>query len=269
MRSGSRCGRPAWQPHAVPTRPVRLSLLCESQRGYRNLSLLISSYKLAQQSKGDGVATLRAVQEHAEGLVCLTGGDEGPLAAALERGGMSEGRRVLGKLVGSFGEGNVFAELQRHGCREGEARNQAVVALAREFSLPLLATNGVNMATDFEREILDVFTSIRHGCSLDEAGLLLQRNNLRHLRTAAEMAALFRDVPEAIGNTGMLSDRLGFVMKQDMGYEFPRVIPCPKATTWTASCASARSKAWSGGMAARKVQSCVKRRMRRWRKSWS
>ncbi len=224
---GEQMRPPAWQPHAVPTRPVRLSLLCESQRGYRNLSLLISSYKLAQQSKGDGVATLRAVQEHAEGLVCLTGGDEGPLAAALERGGMSEGRRVLGKLVGSFGEGNVFAELQRHGCREGEARNQAVVALAREFSLPLLATNGVNMATDFEREILDVFTSIRHGCSLDEAGLLLQRNNLRHLRTAAEMTALFRDVPEAIGNTGMLSDRLGFVMKQDMGYEFPRY-PVPE-----------------------------------------
>ena len=223
---GQQVQPPTWQPHGIPSRPVRLSLLCESQRGYKNLSLMISGYKLAQRSKGDGVASLRSVQEHAEGLVCLTGGDEGPLAAALERGGVSEARRVLGKLVASFGERNVFAELQRHGCRQGEARNQAVMALAREFGLPLLATNGVNIATDFEREILDVFTSIRHGCSLDEAGLLLQRNTLRHLRTAGEMTALFRDVPEAIGNTGMLSDRLGFVMK-DMGYKFPRY-PVPE-----------------------------------------
>ncbi len=222
--------RPAsWQPHGVPPRPVRLSLLCESQRGYKNLSLLISNYKLAQRSKGDGVASLRAVQEHAAGLVCLTGGDEGPLAAALDRGGMSEGRRVLGRLVGSFGEKNVFAELQRHGLRGQEARNQAVMALAREFGLPLLATNGVNMATAFEREILDVFTSIRHGCSLDGAGVLLQPNSKRYLRTAEKMAALFRDVPEAIGNTGMLSDRLSFAMK-DMGYEFPRY-PVPDGDT--------------------------------------
>ncbi len=224
---GEQIRPPDWQPHRVPARPVRLSLLCESQRGYRNLSLLISGYKLAQRSKGDGVATLRAVQEHAEGLVCLTGGEEGPLAAALERGGMREGRRILCKLVGSFGQKNVFAELQRHGSREGEARNQAVIALAREFGLPLLATNGVNMATELEREILDVFTSIRHGCSLDEAGLLLQGNSLRHLRSGAEMAALFRDVPEAVGNTGLLSDRLAFAMKKDMGYEFPRY-PVPE-----------------------------------------
>jgi error-prone DNA polymerase len=76
-----------WQPHSIPKRPVRLSLLCESQRGYRNLSRLITSYKLKQPTKGEGVSTLRAVRDHAEGLICLTGGIEGPLAAALERGG--------------------------------------------------------------------------------------------------------------------------------------------------------------------------------------
>ena len=81
-----------WQPHTIPQRPVRLSLLCESQTGYRNLSQLITGYKLRQKTKGEGVATLREVWEHCEGLVCLTGGDEGPLAAALERGGMDEGR---------------------------------------------------------------------------------------------------------------------------------------------------------------------------------
>ncbi len=212
---------PKWQPHTIPSRPVRLSLLCESQTGYRNLSMLISSYKLAQRFKGDGIAPFRKVEQYAEGLVCLTGGDEGPLAAALERGGMNDGRKVLTALVRTFGTKNVYVELQRHGICEQEARNQAAISLAREFRLPLLATNGASMAIEFEREILDVLTSIRHGCSLDEAGLLLQRNGKRHLRSAEQMRTLFQDVSEAIGNTGVLSDRLTFQMN-DMGYEFPR-----------------------------------------------
>ncbi len=223
---GQQMRPPSWQPHTIPSRPVRLSLLCESQRGYRNLSLLISGYKLAQRSKGDGMAPFRKVEEHAEGLVCMTGGDEGPLAAALERGGMDEGRKVLKQLVRTFGPKNVYVELQRHGVCEQEARNQAATALARELQLPLLATNGVSMATEFEREILDVLTGIRHGCSLDDAGLLLQQNGKRHLRSAEQMGRLFQDIPEAIAASGELSDRLTFQMK-DMGYEFPRY-PVPE-----------------------------------------
>jgi error-prone DNA polymerase len=226
---GQQVQPPSWQPHSMPSRFVRLSLLCESQLGYKNLSLLISGYKLAQRTKGDGVASFRKVQQHAEGLVCLTGGDEGPLAAALHRGGMDEGRKTIQQLVSTFGPKNVYVELQRHGICEQEARNQAAISLANEFHLPLLATNGVNMATAFEHEVLDVFTSIRHGCSLDNAGLLLQQNSKRHIRSAAEMTALFRDVPEAVSASGELSDRLTFQMK-DMGYEFPKY-PVPDGDT--------------------------------------
>ncbi len=117
--------------------------ICESQIGYRNLSQLITGYKLRQKTKGEGVAMLREVEERSEGLVCLTGGDEGSLAAALERGGMDEGRRILQSLVQTFGPKNVYVELQRHHIREQEARNDAAVALSREFHLPVLATNGV------------------------------------------------------------------------------------------------------------------------------
>ncbi len=200
---------------------MRLPLLCESQTGYRNLSLLISGYKLAQRSKGDGVAPLRKVREHAAGLVCLTGGDEGPPASALARGGMDEPLRTRACLLDVFGPKNVYVELQRHRFRAQEARNQAAVALARELRLPVLATNGPNTATPHEREVLDVLTAIRHGCSLDKAGLLLQPNNNRHLRPARAMAELFRDLPEAIAETRELSARLQFEMK-DLGYEFPR-----------------------------------------------
>ena len=202
---GSQVLPEVWQPHTIPERPVRLSLLCESQAGYKNLSQLITGYKLQQKTKGEGVASLRGVQERADGLICLTGGDEGPLAAALARGGVDEARRVLGCLVQTFGQRNVYVELQRHRIREQEARNQAAVALARELRLPLLATNGANMATTLEREVLDVMTAIRHRTTLDEAGLLLQQNSNRHMLGAAEMNRLFRDVPSAVAETVELS----------------------------------------------------------------
>jgi error-prone DNA polymerase len=218
-----------WQPHTIPARAVRLSLLCESQRGYQNLSQLITSYKLQQKTKGEGVAAFKTVRERAGGLICLTGGDEGPLAAALARGGFDEARRTLECLTETFGQANVYVELQRHRLREQEARNQAAIALARELHLPLIATNGAAMATPLEREILDVLTAIRHKTTLDKAGILLQANANRHLRSAGEMYELFRDVPHAVAETAELSARLNFVMK-DMGYDFPHY-PVPEGET--------------------------------------
>ena len=82
-----------------------------------------------------------------------------------------------------------------------EHRNQAAVRIARALKLPLLATNGVNYATAYEREVLDVLTTIRHHCTLETAGRLLAPNAERYLRSAREMQELFRDLPEAIANT--------------------------------------------------------------------
>ena len=95
-------------------------------------------------------------------FVCLTGGYEGPLAHALGCGGVDSGIECLRRLCGIFGRENVYVELQRHLHREEEARNQAAVEIARRLRLPLLATNGVAHATRIERQVLDVFTSIRH-----------------------------------------------------------------------------------------------------------
>ncbi len=223
---GSQITPPEWQPHTVPSVPVRLPLLCTSRVGYQNLCQLISAYKLRQKTKGEGPAWLCEVEQHTKGLVCLTGGHEGPLAAALARGGIEEGWRVLDQLVLLFGRENVYVEVQRHRIREQEARNQAAITLAHEFRLPLLATNGVNTATAYEREVLDVMTTIRHHTPLDEAGLLLAHNSNRHLKTADEMEALFRDLPEAVANTRILSDRLQFELK-DLGYQFP-IYPTPE-----------------------------------------
>ena len=120
--------------------------------------------------------------EFAPGLICLTGGDEGPLAAALERGGAAAARVELERLVRIFGPQHVYVEVQRHGSRQEEYRNQVAVSLATSLKLPLLATNGVRYATQYEREVLDVFTAIRHRTDLQHAGRMLEYNSQRYLR---------------------------------------------------------------------------------------
>ena len=189
----------------------RYPLLAENRTGYQNLCRLITRMKL-RAPKGEGAATPDDLTEHAAGLVCLTGGEDGPLdfsAGSMER------------LIAIFGKKNIYAELQRHHNRAEEARNQAVVDVARSHGLPLLATNGANYATRAAREAQDVLTCVRNKVTICEAGRLLAINAERHLKSAREMAGLFADLPEAIAQTGELSARLQFTL-DDLGYQFPR-----------------------------------------------
>ena len=142
---------------------------------------------------------------------------------------MDGARKIIDRLASIYGRGNLYLELQRHQQREEECRNQSLLSLASELCLPVIATNGVRYATAKDREILDVFTAIRHHTTLDQAGRLLAANSARHLRTAREMAALFRDIPEAIANTRIVSERLEFTL-DNLGYEFPHY-PVPDGET--------------------------------------
>ncbi len=226
---GSRLTPPAWLPQQHLPAPARLPLLCKSRLGYQNLCQLITQFKMREPTKAEGAAAWDDLEQYASGLICLTGGDEGPLAAALSNGGEKDGREVIEKLVRIFGPKNVYVEVQRHSEREEEWRNQAAIRIARALKLPVLATNGVRYAAAYDREVLDLFTAIRHHTQLDHAGRLLSVNSQRYLRSARAMAQLFRDVPDAITNTSELSSRLIFQL-DDLGYEFPRY-PVPEGET--------------------------------------
>jgi error-prone DNA polymerase len=232
---------------AIADEPLpRVPLLCASREGYQNLCRLITRMKLRApkypvasprriKPEEDGIlhsqatASLADLSEYAAGLICLTGGDEGPLTSALASGGMQAGRNALEQLTAIYGHENVYVELQRHYNRTQEARNQAAIELARSLRLPLLATQGVQYAKPEERRILDVFTCIRNHRTLDTAGRLLARDSERYLKTPQQMLQLFADLPEATANTLELSARLDFTMN-DLGYQFPRY-PAPEGET--------------------------------------
>ncbi|MFZ2011838.1 MAG: error-prone DNA polymerase, partial [Candidatus Sulfotelmatobacter sp.] len=218
----------------------RLPLLVSSRTGYQNLCRLITKMKL-RAKKGEGAVQEEELEEHAQGLVCLTGSADGPLAAALQHNGIEEARKQVEQLIDIFGGGNVYIELQRHFHREEETRNRAAIAIARSLSLPLLATNGVCYAAAKDRELCDAFTAIRHHRTLSTAGRLLARNSERHLKSPQEMQQLFADLPEAISNTLELSSRLEFTLN-DLGYQFPRY-PVPEGETMNSFL---RERAWEG-----------------------
>ena len=212
----------------------RLPLLVASRAGYQNLCRLITKMKLRVGRKEGACASDLDFIEHADGLICLTGGEEGPLAAALRQGGPQAAFEAVKRLTEIFGHStsgpsNVYVELQRHFHREEEYRNRVAIEVAESLQLPLLATNGVNYATPRERELADAFTALQHHRTLATAGRLLAPNAERYLKSPAAMRALFADVPHAIANTIELSSRLEFTLN-DLGYEFPHY-PVPEGET--------------------------------------
>ncbi|MGH9522526.1 MAG: DNA polymerase III subunit alpha, partial [Terriglobales bacterium] len=216
-----------------PDDPIsRLPLLVANRTGYRNLCQLVTRMK-AWGPKDAPPEVIAASEDDlaqfAEGLICLTGGERGPLAQALATRGMEAAKREAERLVRIFGRENVYVELQRHYLREEEARNHALIELASSLGLPLLATNGVRHARPEQRQLADVFTCLAHHRTLATAGTLLARNHERHLKSPAEMERLFADLPDALANTAELSSRLEFTL-EDLGYEFPRY-PVPEGET--------------------------------------
>ena len=217
-----------------------LPVLVENRTGYKNLCELLTQAHLRSE-KGKCAVQWNELLEFAEGLVPLFGlgsahlprrsGEEevrhGEGAIASTRGACAP--QSLGNcvqfLIDTFGRENIYVEIQRHFLRGEERINQQFVDFAAYYRLPILATNGVQYAKPYGREVLDVFTCIREHTHLDVAGKLLTRNSERHLKSDREMRELFRDLPEAIENTARLAERLTFSL-ENLGYEFPE-FPVP------------------------------------------
>jgi len=198
-----------------------LPVLCASQEGWRNLCRLLSKMKL-RAPKGEGALAIHELDGFTTGLVAMPGR---PLLRA-ERFGVGG---LLDRIVGTFGRGNTYVELQRHLHRDQEDDNDALVCLAEAFRVPLLATGGVAFATPEERPLFDVVTSIREHVTLMRAGRRLAANAERYFKPPAQMARLFADRPGAVHATRELADRLQFTM-QDLGYRFPKY-PIPDGET--------------------------------------
>jgi error-prone DNA polymerase len=185
-----------------------LVLLAETQRGYANLSRLISIGQLAGH-KGAPLLTIEDITHHAEGLLCLTGCSQGAVAAAVLAEDEKRAARAAGMLADIFGRSRVWIELQRHWLAHDRQLNAGLAAVARATNLPLVATNNVHYARPEDHRLRDVLLATKHLCSLTElAGRPGSHNSTEfYLKGPAEMAALFADFPEALTATQAIAER--------------------------------------------------------------
>src|SRR5262245_47050608 len=197
-----------------------LPLLVENRTGYKNLCELLTQAHL-QSEKRKCAVRWDELPQFVNGVVALFGsGSAGCQPVPEDRA------RVL---IYMFGSENGVVDSHRHIIRGEERINRQLIDLARANRLPHIATNGVQYAKPYGREVLDVFTCIREHTHLDAAGKLLTKNAERHLKSDSRMGELFRDLPEAIENTSRLAERLAFSL-ENLGYEFPEY-PVPVGHT--------------------------------------
>jgi error-prone DNA polymerase len=205
-----------------------LPVLVQSRNGYQNLCRLLSRTRL-RSPKNESSIGWSELSEFKEGLICLTGDEEGPLHQALRVGDFSRADQCLASLKEIFGVDHLFVEIQRHALRSEQWLNQRFCQLAERHRLKLLVTNGVLYGTPDRGTALDVFTCARNHTHVDAAGRLLEPNTERHLKPALSMSALFPDLPQAVANTVAVSNEIDFTL-ENLGYQFPK-FPVPPNET--------------------------------------
>ena len=184
-----------------------LALLAQSEAGYRNLMKLSSASFLTPVGNDHQVA-LATVLEHADGLICLSGGAGGLLNRRAAAGKSLEVRARLQELQTAFGD-RLYVELQRHGVAEEAAAEGVLVELAYELGLPLVATCDVRFAKPEQHPVHDVLLCIANSAYVSQADRP-RASPQQYLKSPAEMMAAFADLPEALESTVEIARRCAF-----------------------------------------------------------
>ena len=190
-----------------------LAVLVQNDRGYRNLlHLLAAAYLEGDREGGQQVSvTVDDLTAHGDGLILLTGGADGPLGRLLDEGGEDAALALAERLAAAF-PGRLYVEIMRHGL-EAEARTEpALLDLAYSLDLPLVATNDCHFADASMFEAHDALICIADGAYVSESDRRRLNPEYR-FKSAAEMRALFEDLPEAVDNTVVIARRCAFMVE--------------------------------------------------------
>jgi DNA polymerase-3 subunit alpha len=200
-------GADVWMaPRAGDKQPSRLLLLVQGKAGYLNLCELLSRAWLSPAQAAKAVVGWDHLQALAEGLIVLSGADEGALGQALLAGDEARAQDVAGELAGWF-PGRFFVELQRGGQAQHEAHVRAAVPFAARLGLPVVATHPIQFLTPEDFEAHEARVCIAEGETLANPKRIKRFTREQHFKTQAQMQALFADVPSALANTVEIARR--------------------------------------------------------------
>jgi DNA polymerase-3 subunit alpha len=188
--------------------------LAQSERGYLNLCELSSHAYLEAEATEEPHVPWEMVATHAEGLILLSGGPDGPVDHLLGGGKVKEGRAALLAMKAAFGD-RFYVELQRHETQAEAAAESELVAFAYDEDVPLVATNDVYFKNKQMHQAHDALLCIADGSFVGQDER--RRVTAEHwFKSPANMRALFADLPEACDNTLDIARRCAFmVAKRD------------------------------------------------------
>ena len=199
--------------------PAAIVLLAQSEVGYLNLMKLNSCLYLQQDGQLPQV-TLEDLQTHNAGLICLSGGPDGPVGRLLRAGQRPAAEALMDRLAAIYPD-RLYVELQRHpdgdGLPEAErVSEQGFVEMAYAKGVPLVATNDVYFPKASLFEAHDALMCIADGAYVDQQEPRRRLTPQHYFKSPREMTTLFADLPEAISNTVEIAKRCAFkVYKRD------------------------------------------------------
>jgi DNA polymerase III subunit alpha len=188
--------------------PYRVLLLVQNDQGYKNLCTLISRAWLTNSHRDRGELKFEWFDALHHGLICLSGGPTGEVGQALLRGeqSLALAEESAKRYQGVFGD-RFYLEVQRPGTLEDDRLVGQTAALAATLGIPLVATHPIQFVkpTDFRSHEAKV--CIAQGETLANPRRNRSFTPEQYLKTQAEMAALFDDLPSAIENTARIAAR--------------------------------------------------------------
>ncbi|MBD2838179.1 DNA polymerase III subunit alpha [Pseudomonas sp. JM0905a] len=219
------CGADIWLDSPVEDGPLsRMTLLVMNAKGYRNLTELVSRGWSEGQSNGLVIIQRDWVKEAAEGLIALSGAKEGEIGMALLNGDQAGAEALLAEWQSVFPD-RFYLELQRTARVNDEEHVHAAVALADRCGAPLVATNDVRFIKPDDFEAHETRVCIGEGRVLDDPRRPRNFSDQQYLKSPAEMAELFADIPEALENTVEIAKRCNIEVQ--LGKHFLPDFPTP------------------------------------------
>ncbi|MBT6275485.1 MAG: DNA polymerase III subunit alpha, partial [Chromatiales bacterium] len=199
-------GADIWLADADHEAPSRLTILCRTQAGYGHLSELLSLGYRDGQNQGIPLIQADWLEVRREGLIVLAGGVQGEIGRALVRQKRDQARAIAAHWQEVFGDA-FYLDLQRTGRRQEDVYVDEAVDLAIALDLPVVATNDVRFLAKEDFDAHEVRVCIHEGRTLADPRRPKTYRDQQYLRSPAEMAALFSDLPEAIENTVEIARR--------------------------------------------------------------
>ncbi|MGB9775033.1 MAG: DNA polymerase III subunit alpha [Anaerolineae bacterium] len=212
---------------AEDRKPAHLLLLAQNQTGYKNL-LRLATIAMLEGYYYKPRIDKEALEQYGEGLIVFSGCKSSEIPRLILEGRLEEARAAVAWYRERF-PGRFYLELQDHDLPDLHRVNRHLLEFAREFDLPLVATNDVHYLTREQAPVHDTLLAIGTGKSLKDPSRMRYEGDTYYMRTPEEMAALFAEVPEALTNTLRIAEMCQ--VELEFGRPHLPVFPVPEGHT--------------------------------------